>query len=119
MAPYEQGGLDPDLRFKVTVTSGAAPTATPTTLDFPDYGGYAAPKPPGYVYEDLRPTCAACLWTVVALGTLAVLARLYTRYRITRIVGLEDWLMPVALVSSSAHWGENPGTDGGLDCRWR
>lgn len=98
MAPHALDG-DPDLRFKVTITA-SMPTTEPSP--FPDlFNGYTAPTPPGYVYEDLRPLCMGVLWTMVALGTLAVVGRLYTRYRITRIVGLEDWLMPVSLVSSS------------------
>ena len=97
MPPHALDG-DPDPRFKVTISEGM-PTVQPTA--YPDlFNGYAAPTPPGYVYEDLRPLCMGLLWTMVALATLAVTGRLYTRYRITRIVGLEDWLMPVSLVSS-------------------
>lgn len=92
---------DPDLRLKFTPT-GAAPTAAPTgNFTFPDlYGGYLAPKPSGYVFETTEPLCMGILWFLVALCTLVVIGRLWTRYKITRIVGLEDWLMPVALVPS-------------------
>lgn len=105
MAPAaDHASGDPDLRFKFTPT-GPIPTARPTgNFTFPDpYDGYLAPKPPGYVFETIGPMCMGILWFLVALCTLVVIARLWTRYKLTRIVGLEDWLMPLALVPFPLH----------------
>ncbi|QKX64296.1 uncharacterized protein TRUGW13939_11470 [Talaromyces rugulosus] len=58
--------------------------------------------------------CMAVIWTLTALSTLFIAARLYTRLRIVNTIGLDDYIMSASLIccyvyagliSASVYWG--------------
>ncbi|OKL59036.1 hypothetical protein UA08_05876 [Talaromyces atroroseus] len=64
--------------------------------------------------EVSRPVTEALIWTFVAVSSLFMAARLYTRLRIVHKIGLDDYITGVslicaylfaALVSTSIYWG--------------
>lgn len=40
----------------------------------------------------------AIIWAFVALSTVSMIARLYTRFKIVKVSGLDDYLMAISLV---------------------
>ena len=58
-----------------------------------------APLQVGSPSDNQAPSVYACAITTVAIAAVAVTARFYTRGRILRVVGIEDWCILVALVS--------------------
>ena len=46
------------------------------------------------------PTILIAMWTTTSIATLFVIARLYTRIKILRSLGLDDYLMACSMVLS-------------------
>ena len=54
---------------------------------------------PSEEYSDKGPNILALSWTECSLAILVVSARMYTRSRLVRNVGCDDWTMLFAMVS--------------------
>ena len=54
---------------------------------------------PSELHSDQGPNILALSWTECSLAILVVSARMYTRSRIVRNVGWDDWTMLFAMVS--------------------
>jgi hypothetical protein len=50
--------------------------------------------------EVSRPVTEGLIWTFVAISSLFVAARLYTRLRIVNKIGLDDYITAISLVCS-------------------
>ena len=56
------------------------------------------PLDPSLSSQNLGPTVVACAVTTTLLAGAAVAARFYTRGRILRVLGTEDWLILTSFV---------------------
>ncbi|KAJ5626328.1 hypothetical protein N7510_002637 [Penicillium lagena] len=61
--------------------------------------------PPGYLEQDKGPKILSVLWTLTGLTTILVVARVWTRIKILKNFGVDDYLIVIAMVLGLAYCG--------------